>query len=234
MSIHIGAEKGKIAKTVLLPGDPLRAKYIAETFLENVECYSKVRGMFGFTGLYQGKKVSVQGTGMGQPSAGIYINELINFYDVENLIRIGSCGSLQANVKVRDIVVVIAASTNSNMNKNRFKGYDYAAIANSDLLFSAYEYAKKKNILAHFGNVFSSDVFYEDNQDEWKMWANYGVKAVEMEASQLYTLAAKYQKKALCILTVSDSLVTHEETTSEEREKTFNDMITMALEIVEK
>lgn len=232
MSIHIGAEEGQIAETVLLPGDPLRAKYIAETFFEKVECYNEVRGMYGYTGTYKGKRVSVQGTGMGQASASIYINELITSYKVQNLIRIGSCGSLHKSVKIRDIVIALAASTDSNMNAQRFKGNSFAPIASSQLLFAAYEYLKDQGISAHFSNVLSTDTFYNDDMDAWKQWAAFGVKAVEMEVAQLYTLAAKYEVNALGIMTVSDSLVTHEETTSDEREKTFNEMIHLALGIV--
>lgn len=232
MSIHIEAKEGQIAESVLLPGDPLRAKYIAETFLEDVECYNNVRGMYGFTGTYQGKRVSVQGTGMGQPSASIYINELISSYGVNTLVRVGSCGSLQKEVKIRDVIVATSASTNSNMNKNRFHGYDYAPFPDSTLLFSAYEYIKAHQMNTHFGGVVSVDAFYDDDDSFWKVWAEYGVLGVEMEASQLYTLAAKHRVRALAILTVSDSLVTQELTSSEEREKTFNDMIHMALNIV--
>lgn len=231
MSIHIGAKQGDIAEAILLPGDPLRAKYIAETFLEGVACYTEVRGMYGFTGTYEGKRVSVQGTGMGQPSASIYINELISSYNVKTLLRVGSCGSLKADVEIRDLVIAMAASTDSNMNARRFVNHTYAPTASPKLLFAAYEYAKGKSFATHFGNILSTDTFYNDDMEAWKQWAAFGVKAVEMEVAQLYTLAAKHGVEALGILTVSDSLVTQKETTSEEREKTFNDMIHMALHI---
>lgn len=233
MSIHIGAKEGDIASTVLLPGDPLRAQYIAENFLTNPTCYNEVRGMYGYTGTYKGKKVSVQGTGIGIPSISIYINELISSYNVKNLIRIGSCGSMQQDIKIRDVLLVMSASTDSNINKIRFNGMDYAPTANFNLLKKAYDIATKKNIKVKVGNVLTTDTFYHDDPDSWKHWADYGVLAVEMETAILYTLAAKFKVNALSILTVSDSLVTREETTSEERQKTFNQMVEIALELVE-
>lgn len=233
MSIHIGAKEGDIVSTVLLPGDPLRAKYIAENFLSKVFCYNEIRGMYGYTGTYKGKKVSVQGTGMGIPSISIYINELISSYQVKNLIRIGSCGSMQSDIKIRDVLLVMSASTDSNINKVRFNGMDYAPTANFNLLKKAYDIATKKDIKVKVGNVLTTDSFYHDDPDSWKHWADYGVLAVEMETAVLYTLAAKFKVNALSILTVSDSLVTREETTSEERQKTFNQMVEIALELVE-
>lgn len=233
MSIHIGAKENEIAKTVLLPGDPLRAKYIAENFLENVRCYNEVRGMYGFTGTYKGKSVSVQGTGMGVPSLSIYVNELITSYNVKNLIRVGTCGSLQPDIKVRDIVFAMASSTDSAINKIRFNGMDYAPTASFKLLKKAYDVAVEKGIQPKVGNILTSDTFYNDDPDSWKLWAKFGVLAVEMETAGLYTLAAKYNVNALTILTVSDSLVTGEATTAEERQKTFMDMVKIALEIAE-
>ena len=233
MSIHIGAKKGDIASTVLLPGDPLRAKYIAENFLTEAICYNGVRGMYGYTGTYKGKRISVQGTGMGIPSISIYINELITNYKVKNLIRIGSCGSMQADIKIRDVILAMSASTDSNINKIRFYGMDYASTANFDLLKKAYDAALKKNIPIKVGSILTTDTFYNDDPNSWKHWANYGILAVEMETAALYTLAAKYKVNALSILTVSDSLVTREETTSEERQKTFSQMIEVALELAE-
>lgn len=233
MSIHIGAKEGDIASTVLLPGDPLRAQYIAENFLTNPTCYNEVRGMYGYTGTYKGKKVSVQGTGIGIPSISIYVNELISSYNVKNLIRIGSCGSMQQDIKIRDVLLVMSASTDSNINKIRFNGMDYAPTANFNLLKKAYDIATKKNIKVKVGNVLTTDTFYHDDPDSWKHWADYGVLAVEMETAILYTLAAKFKVNALSILTVSDSLVTREETTSEERQKTFNQMVEIALELGE-
>lgn len=233
MSIHIGAKEGDIVSTVLLPGDPLRAKYIAENFLSKVFCYNEIRGMYGYTGTYKGKKVSVQGTGMGIPSISIYVNELISSYQVKNLIRIGSCGSMQSDIKIRDVLLVMSASTDSNINKVRFNGMDYAPTANFNLLKKAYDIATKKDIKVKVGNVLTTDSFYHDDPDSWKHWADYGVLAVEMETAVLYTLATKFKVNALSILTVSDSLVTREETTSEERQKTFNQMVEIALELVE-
>ena len=233
MSIHIGAKEGDIASTVLLPGDPLRAKYIAENFLTDTICYNQVRGMYGYTGTYKGKRISVQGTGMGIPSISIYLNELITSYKAKKLIRIGSCGSMQADIKIRDVILAMSASTNSHINKIRFNGMDYAPTADFNLLKKAYGIALEKNVSVKIGSVLTSDTFYQDDPNSWKHWANYGVLAVEMETAALYTLAAKFKVKALSILTVSDSLVTREETTSEERQKTFNQMVEVALELAE-
>jgi len=227
---HIGANKGDIAETILLPGDPLRAKYIAETFLEDVVQYNNVRGMLGFTGIYKGKRVSVQGTGMGVPSIGIYTHELINEYGCKNLIRIGTAGSFQENVKIRDVVIAMAASTDSAINKLRFNGADYAPTASAELLFKAYEAGKAKGLSMKAGNVLTSDTFYGDDPEGWKKWAKFGVLCVEMETAQLYTTAAKFGVNALTLLTISDSLVTGEVTSAEERQLTFNDMIEVALE----
>ena len=221
MSLHIEAEKGAIAETVLLPGDPLRAKWIAETFFDNPFCYNDVRGMYGYTGTYKGKRISVQGTGMGIPSALIYCNELIANYGVKNLIRVGSAGSYQEDVKVRDIVIAMAASTNSGINNTRFVNSDYSPTADFDLFMKAVNYARENNIEIKAGNVLSSDEFYEDDYDSYKIWAEYGVLCVEMEAAGLYTVAAKYNVKALAILTISDSLITKEKTTSGRKRKHF-------------
>ncbi len=231
MSIHIKAKKGEIAETVLLPGDPMRAKWIAETFLTDAVCYNEVRGMLGFTGAYNGKKISIQGTGMGIPSTLIYANELISEYGVKNLIRVGSAGSYQENVKIRDIVIAMAASSNSGINKGRFNGADYAPTASFELFQKAISVANKQNIPIKAGNILSSDEFYEDNPNDYKKWAAFGVLCVEMETAGLYTVAAKHNVNALSILTVSDSLVTHEKTTSIEREQTFKEMIQIALEL---
>ena len=227
---HIGANKGDIAETILLPGDPLRAKYIAETFLEDVVCYNNVRGMLGFTGTYKGKRVSVQGTGMGVPSIGIYSHELIAEYGCKNLIRIGTAGSTNEDVKIRDVVIAMAASTDSNINKLRFNGADYAPCANSELFIKAYELGKERNISIKAGNILTSDTFYGDEADGWKKWAKFGILCVEMETAQLYTTAAKLGARALTLLTISDSLVTGEATSAEERQTTFNDMIKLALD----
>lgn len=227
---HIGANKGDIAEVVLLPGDPLRAKYIAETFLEDVVQYNNVRGMLGFTGTYKGKRISIQGTGMGVPSIGIYADELINHFGCKTLMRIGTAGSMHESVKIRDVVLAMSSSTDSNINKLRFNGADYAPTANYELFIEAYNIAKQKGLSVKAGNILTSDTFYGDDKDAWKKWAKFGVLCVEMETAQLYTLAAKYNVKALTLLTISDSLVTGESTTSEERQLTFNDMIITALE----
>ena len=230
MSIHIGAKEGDIAETVLLPGDPKRAKWIAENYLENAFCYTDIRGMLGFTGTYKGKKVSIQGTGMGIPSISIYITELMKDYGVKKLIRVGSAGSYQEDIKVRDVVIAMSVSTNSNINNRRFNGANFSPTVNFELFRMALKVAEEKNIKIKAGNVLTSDEFYSDNSDYYKSWADFGVLAVEMETAGLYTLAAKYKAKALSILTISDSLVSPEITSAEEREKTFSEMIELALE----
>ena len=229
MSTHINAPEGAIAQAILLPGDPLRAKFIAENFLENPVCYNEVRGMFGFTGTYKGKKVSVQGTGMGQPSLSIYVNELFQFYNVQTAIRVGTCGAINKNIHVRDTILANSACTDSAIITQRFGNLHYAPSANFDLVYTAYNKAKENNINVAVGPCASSDLFYDDNSN-WKKWAEYGVLGVEMEAAELYTLAAKYNRKALAILTVSDHIITGEQTTAEERQVTFKDMIKIALE----
>ncbi|MFD2823857.1 purine-nucleoside phosphorylase [Lacinutrix iliipiscaria] len=231
MSIHIGAKKGDIAETILLPGDPLRAKWIAETFLENPKCFNEVRGMLGYTGTHNGKPISVMGTGMGVPSISIYAHELITQFSVKNLIRVGSSGSYQEHVKIRDVVFAMAASSNSGVNELRFGGADYAPTADFELFQKAVEVAKSKDIPIKAGNVFTSDEFYADDFESYKKWSKFGVLCVEMETAGLYTVAAKHKAKALTILTISDSLVTGEKTTSKERETTFKDMIEIALEL---
>ena len=229
--LHIMAKEGSIAETVLLPGDPLRAKFIAENYLEDAVCYNEVRGMYGYTGTYKGKRISVQGTGMGLPSHSIYVNELIRFYGAMRLIRIGSAGSINDNVNVRDIVLAQSASTNSGINKRRFQGMDYAPTANFDLLSKAYSIAKDKGANVKAGNVLSSDLFYDDTGVSVKLWADYGCLAVEMETAELYTLAAKHNVEALSILTISDHIFKGEETTPEERQKSFTQMMEIALEL---
>ncbi|MBO0994830.1 purine-nucleoside phosphorylase [Bacillus sp. SD088] len=228
MSIHIGAKKGEIADTVLLPGDPLRAKYIAETFLDDVKCYNEVRNMFGYTGTYNGKRISVQGTGMGVPSISIYIEELMQEYGVKNLIRVGTCGAIQKDVQVRDVILAMTASTDSQMNRLTFGGVSYAPTASFSLLKAAYEQTIEQGLNVKVGNVFTADLFYNDNAEHEK-WAKYGILAIEMETAALYTLAAKYARNALSVLTVSDHILTGEATSSEERQTTFNDMIHVAL-----
>jgi len=231
MSIHIGAQKGDVAETILLPGDPLRAKWIAETFFDNPVCFNQVRGMLGYTGTYQGKPISVMGTGMGVPSISIYAHELITQFGVKNLIRVGSAGSYQKHIKIRDVVLAMAASSNSGVNELRFGGADYAPTASFELFQKAVETAKAKNITIKAGNVFTSDEFYADDFESYKKWSKFGVLCVEMETAGLYTVAAKHNVNALTICTISDSLVTGEKTTSKERETTFKDMINIALEL---
>ncbi|AHL71759.1 purine-nucleoside phosphorylase [Bacillus altitudinis MN12] len=230
MSVHIGAEKGQIAETVLLPGDPLRAKYIADTYLEDVVCYNEVRGMYGYTGTYKGKRISVQGTGMGVPSISIYVNELIQSYDVQNLIRVGSCGAIKKDVNVRDVILAQTSSTDSQMNRVAFGPIDYAPCADFGLLKKAYDTAEAKNVAVRVGNVFTADQFY--NEKPLELMDQYGILAIEMETTALYTLAAKFGRKALSILTVSDHVLTGEETTAEERQTTFDEMILIALDSV--
>ncbi|MCL2230007.1 MAG: purine-nucleoside phosphorylase [Treponema sp.] len=230
MSIHIAAKNGEIAEVVLLPGDPLRAKFVAENFLENPVQYSNVRNMLGFTGLYKGKRVSVQGTGMGTPSISIYVNELFREYDVKRAIRIGTAGSLNKNVQIRDLVLAMSACTDSGANKIRFNNRSFAPTASFSLLKAAWDAAVSKGWKPKAGTVVSSDMFYTEDPDEWKLWAKYGCLALEMECAELYTLAAKYEREALGILTISDSMVTGEATTSEERQTTFTRMMEVALE----
>ncbi len=230
MSIHIEAKQGEIADIVLLPGDPLRAKFIAETFLEDVTQYNQVRNIFGYTGTYKGKRVSVQGTGMGVPSISIYATELMQEYGVQKLIRVGTCGAIQKDVKVRDVIIAQSSSTDSNMNRVIFGGnIDYAPTADFDLLHKAYTAGKEAGLNVKVGNIFTADMFYSDEEQNEKL-ARYGVLAVEMETTALYTLAAKFGRQALSILTVSDHILTGEATSSEERQTTFLDMMKIALD----
>lgn len=231
MSTHIGAKKEEIASKVLLPGDPLRAKFIAENFLSNPKCYNQVRGMLGFTGEYNGVKVSVQGTGMGQPSMSIYANELFRFYDVKEAIRIGTIGSIQEELKCREIVLALSASSDSFLINRRFNNMHFAPTCSFKLLCKAVKVAEKEGIKFSAGNVLSSDLFYDDAEN-WRLWQQYGVLGVEMESAELYTLAKKYNRSALSIFTVSDNIVTKEETSSEEREKSFSTMMKLALEAI--
>ena len=231
MTAHIyAAQKGEIAESILLPGDPLRAKFIAENFLESPKCYNEIRGMLGYTGTYKGVPVSVQGTGMGMPSMGIYSWELIKDYGVQNLIRIGSAGSFSEKVKIRDIVFGTAASTDSNYAHTFGINGTYAPSADFELLMKAKESADKLGIPYHAGNIVSCDVFYEVQEDWWQKWARMGVLAVEMEAAALYMNAAYLGAKALCIVTISDHFITAEQSSSAEREKSFTDMMKVALE----
>ena len=229
---HNNAKLGEIAETVLLPGDPLRAKYIAETFLENPVQYNTVRGMYGYTGTYKGKEVSIMGSGMGMPSIGIYSYELFHFYDVENIIRIGSCGSFKEDVRLRDIIIVQGACTDSNYASQYNLPGTYAPIASYELLDKAVNAAKELNIETHVGNILSSDVFYgEEGLEGLRKWQKMGVLAVEMESAGLYMNAARAGVNALCILTISDCPFTGQVTTAEERQTAFTSMMKIALEL---
>jgi purine-nucleoside phosphorylase len=228
---HNEAKTGEIAKTVLMPGDPLRAKFIAETYLEDVVCFNKVRNMLGFTGTYKGKKVSVMGGGMGMPSIGIYSYELFHFYDVDNIIRIGSAGGIADHIKLRDIVIGMGASTNSNYAAQYKLPGTFAPIADFGLLRKAVEAADKMKIKTVVGNILSSDTFYDDNKDANESWRKMNILAVEMEAAALYMNAARAGKNALCILTISDHVFTGESLSAEDRQLTFRDMMEIALEI---
>ncbi|MGZ5415756.1 MAG: purine-nucleoside phosphorylase [Nocardioides sp.] len=232
MSTHIGAAEGQIAPHVLMPGDPLRAKWIAETFLDDAECYSEVRGMLGYTGSYRGARVSVQGSGMGLPSLSIYVNELLREYGVRSIVRVGSCGALTEELALRDLVIASGACTDSSMNRIRFEGLDYAPVADYGLLRAAHDAAIARDlpVATKVGLIFSADSFYSPRPELTARMVDYGVLAVEMEASALYTLAAQHKAKALTICTVSDHIVTGEQTSSAEREQTFGHMVEIALE----
>ena len=229
MSTHLGAAPGEIAPVVLMPGDPMRAKWIAETFLDDARCYTEVRGMLGFTGTWHGTPVSVQGSGMGQPSLAIYANELFSEYDVQSVVRVGSCGALTERLALRDVVIASGACTDSSMNRIAFEGLDYAPVADFGLLRAAVASAEQRGTDVHVGLLFSSDSFYAARPELVARMTGYGVLAVEMEASALYTLAAKHGRRALAICTVSDHIVTGEETTAAEREQTFGEMVEIAL-----
>lgn len=230
MSTHIGAQQGEIAPYVLMPGDPYRARWIAQTFLEDARQYNDVRGMLGYTGTYQGVRISAQGSGMGQPSIGIYAHELFAEYDVRAIVRVGTCGGIAESVSVRDVVLGQAASTDSAMNRPRFGDVAYAPAADFELLRLCYEAAQAKGLPAVVGGLFSSDQFYNPDTTITRTLARYGVLGVEMEAAALYTLAAQFGRRALAVCTVSDHLLTGEETSSAERQGTFEDMMVMALD----
>jgi purine-nucleoside phosphorylase len=232
MSLHISAEKGQIAPIVLLPGDPLRAKNIAETYFDNPSCYNEVRGMLGYTGTYKGKAISAQGSGMGMPSLSIYVNELIEEYDVKTILRVGTCGAFQENLQVGQIVIGMAASTDSAINHHIFHGYDFAPTADPGLFTKAVWLADEMNLSAAAGGIVSTDRFYlEDIRYEPK-WVEYGLLATDMESSALYTLSLRRGVKALSILTVSDNLITGEFASQAEREQSFGQMIDLALAVV--
>lgn len=232
MSNHISAAKGQIAESVLMPGDPLRAKFIAENFLESPKLYNEIRGMFGYTGTYKGVPVSIQGSGMGMPSMGIYAHELINEYQVQNIIRIGTAGSFHENIHIEDIVIGISASTDSDFAHIFDLDGKYSPTASWDLIMKAKAAADALGISVHGGNLLSSDVFYKVDPDWWKKWKQIGVMGVEMEAAALYMLAAWHGIKALAIVTISDHFVTQERSTAEERQHSFTGMMKIALEAV--
>lgn len=228
---HNSAQKGDIAKTVLMPGDPLRAKYIAENYLENIKCFNTVRNMFGYTGTYKGKEISVMGGGMGMPSMGIYSYELFHFYDVDAIIRIGSAGGISDNVRLRDLVIGMGASTNSNYASQYNLPGMIAPIADYGLLRRAVETAESKGIHVAVGNILSSDIFYNDDTTVNDRWKKMQILCVEMEAAALYLNAARAGKKALCMLTISDHIYTGEALSAEDRQNTFHEMMEVALEL---
>ena len=230
MTIHIGAEPGQIAKTVLMPGDPMRAKWAAETFLDNAVCVNDIRGMYGFTGSWQGHPVTIQGSGMGMPSLSIYANELIRDYGAETLIRIGSCGAMQKHVALRDVILAMTASTISTPSRGMFRELNYAPCADFGLLRRAVAAAEGMDSTVHVGGIYSSDVFYDERPDLNDQMVRHGILAVEMEAAELYTLAARYGCRALAVLTVSDHLLTEEALPSQDRQSSFSDMVQIALE----
>lgn len=230
MTIHIGAAPGEIAQTVLLPGDPYRAKWAAERFLQGPTLVNDVRGMLGFTGTWRGEQVTIQGSGMGMPSLSIYTNELIRDYGVKTLIRIGSCGAMQEKVQIRDIILAMTASTVSTPSRGIFKELQFAPCADWSLLRAAVAASETRGVPTHVGGIYSSDVFYDERPDLNEQMIRHGILGVEMEAAELYTLAARYGVRALAVLTVSDHLIRHEALASSERETSFGDMVEIALE----
>ncbi len=229
MTPHLEAKPGEIADIVLLPGDPLRAKWAAETFLDEPHCYNRVRNMFGFTGLYNGRRVSIQGSGMGIPSLSIYVHELFEFYDVKKVLRIGSCGGMQSNLNLGDLILAMTASSDSAINRRTFDGMDYAPSADWALLKRAYDIAVKDDLSPHVGSIMSTDLFYAGRDDYLSEMTAHGVLAVEMETNALYTIAARYGGSALTLLTVSDMLDGSSEMSSEEREQGLKAMVELAL-----
>lgn len=229
MTIHIGAKPGDIAETVLLPGDPYRAKWAAETFLENPVCINEVRGMLGFTGTWKGNRVTIHGSGMGMPSLSIYVNELIKNYDAKTLIRIGSAGGMAEHVGIRDVVLAMTATTNGNPSKSILRELNFAPSADWSLLSAAAKAAEKTGAKTHVGGIYSSDTFYDERPDLNEQMVRHGILAVEMEAAELYTLAARYKRRALAVLTISDHIYTGEALPSEDRERSFGDMVEIAL-----
>jgi purine-nucleoside phosphorylase len=229
MSLHISAKKDQIAEIVLMPGDPYRAKWAAETFLNDAICVNETRGMLGYTGTWQGHRVTIQASGMGMPSLSIYANELIKDYDVQTLIRIGSCGAMQPGIALRDVILAMTTTTLSTPSRGIFKDLNFAPCADYGLLSAAQRAAVKAGITPHIGGIYSSDVFYDERPDLNAEMVRHGILAVEMEAAELYTLAARYQRRALAVLTVSDHLLTKAALPAKDRESTFGDMVEIAL-----
>jgi len=229
MSLHIGAKSGDIAPTVLMPGDPYRAKWAAETFLDDARLVNEVRGMLGYTGTWRGNPVTIQGSGMGMPSLSIYANELITQYDAQTLIRIGSCGAMQNHVGIRDVILAMTASNISTPSRGIFKEFNFAPCADFGLLSAAHAAAKAKDATTHVGGIYSADVFYDERPDLNEEMVRHGVLAVEMEAAELYNLALRHNRRALAVLTVSDHLLTKEALPAQDRESSFGDMVEIAL-----
>jgi len=230
MTIHIGAKEGEIAETVLMPGDPYRAKWAAETFLTDVKLVNEVRGMLGFTGHWNGHRVTIQGSGMGMPSLSIYANELISNYGAQTLIRIGSCGGMQPYVGIRDIIIAMTATTITSPSAGIFREMNYAPCADWSLLRAAVDAAQSKGTKTHVGGIYSSDVFYAERPDLDEQMVRHGILGVEMEAAELYTLAARHKRRALAVLTVSDHLQTGEALPAADREQSFGDMVEIVLQ----
>lgn len=230
MTIHIGAAPEDVAETVLLPGDPYRARWAAKTYLDGTKCVNEVRGMLGFTGTWKGNRVTIQGSGMGMPSLSIYANELIRDYGAKTLIRIGSCGAMQDKVKLRDVIIAMTASSLSTPSSGIFKELNFAPCADWSLLQGAVSAAAAKGTPTHIGGIYSSDVFYDERPDLNDQMTRHGILGVEMEAAELYNLAARHGRRALAVLTVSDHLITGEAVPSSDREKSFGDMVEIALE----
>jgi purine-nucleoside phosphorylase len=229
MTVHIGAKPGEIAETVLMPGDPYRARWAAETFLTDAKLVNEVRGMLGYTGTWQGHRVTIQGSGMGMPSLSIYANELIRDYGAQTLIRIGSAGAMQPHIKVRDLVLAMSACTMSTPSRGIFRDLNFAPTADFGLLHAAWKAAAGRDVATHAGQIYSSDVFYDERPDLNEQMQRHGVLCVEMEAAELYTLAARYGRRALAVLTISDHLLTHEALPADQRERSFGDMVEIAL-----
>lgn len=230
-SIHIEANVGDIAETILLPGDPMRAKHVSETLLEDAVCFNRVRGMLGYTGTYNGKRVSIMGTGMGMGSTSIYVNELIETYKVKQLIRVGTCGAIREELSVGQVILAMSASGDSDANRTYFEGLHYAATSDFGLLMKAYETAQRLGIDTRQGSIFSTNTFYDDNPNRWDKWERHGILGVEMETQILLTLAKRYDAKALSILTVSDNIKTGASASSQEREQRYMDMMRIGFEL---